>query len=128
MKSTDVLEAVKTKINTSSDTVQARVIELLAEREIASRVDTVDQALTKLVAFKKEQEKIKPDVSTFNEGGTETKVYSKAKFEEKKKLDEKIAKLEAALDKALELAGEFGKLVEVMKSMGNDKKPEVKAE
>lgn len=128
MKNTDVLEAVKTKVSASPEVVQNRIIDLLVEREVSARVDMIDQALAKLVAFKKDLEKIKPDTSTFTEAGVETRVFSKAKFEEKKKLEEKIAKLEGALDKALENSGEYNKLVDVMKSIGSDKKSETKSE
>jgi hypothetical protein len=113
--SVDVLGEVSDLLKNSSEKVKERLVSTLVEREIASRVDLLDKALVKLKEAKKELDKIKPDIETFDEqGNKQAGQFSKAKWEEKKKATENKEKLEKAVEAAL--SGEsFDKLRDLMK-------------
>lgn len=107
-----IASKVAERIGAIGPEVNERVIETLTERELEKRANLIVAKNDELVAFKKELNKIKPDVGgSFLEDGTEVKAtsYSKAKFEERKKLLEKIAKYEKALTLAC-VKGDMSKL------------------
>jgi hypothetical protein len=110
-----ITEAVATKIAEISPAVNDKVIDALVNRELEKRSEAILNGLDKLSALKKDLQKIRPDVGGyFDEDGNETKPtqYSKAKFEERKKLLEQITKIESALDKAID-KGDMSKLYEL---------------
>lgn len=111
----DLLSQVSDAVKDSSELVRKRLVDALVDRELTSRVDLLDKALTKLKDAKKEVDKLRPDVETFDETGAKvTSHYSKAKLEERKKAVEAKEKLEKAVEQAL--SGEsFDKLKELMK-------------
>lgn len=112
-------EKVAESIAASNPTVVSNVIAALAEVEIKRRTKAVIDALVTLNQFRKEQYKIKPDIVSYNaDGSPKDQAWSKAKLEEKKKLEEKIAKYEKAIDLALGDNQDYTKLFEVA---GNDK-------
>lgn len=79
------------------------------EREITKRVELLDKGLGKLRELKGEINKIRPPVSYTLDGTKVEGNLSKQDFESLKKLRERLAKLEGALEKAF--AGqEFDKL------------------
>ncbi len=115
MISNDLLSEVSDLIKNSHETVKQKLVSVLVEREINERVDLLVSAINKLKDIKKELDKIKPDIETFD-AITFTKLptqFSKSKWEEKKKMTERKEKLEKVIDSALD--GEFEKLREVMK-------------
>lgn len=110
----DVLNEVTLMVKKSSETVRSRLISSLVEREIVNRVDLLDKSLLKLREAKKELDKVKADVETFDETGNKvSSSYSKTKYEERKKAQESKDKLEKAIEQALEGEG-FDKLKELV--------------
>lgn len=110
-----ITDAVAEKIAAISPEVNEKVIEALVEREKAKRTDAVLAGLDKLRTLQSDLRKIRPDVGgAFDENGTELKptLYSKAKFEERKKVVEQIDKLQKALDLAID-KGDMTKLYEL---------------
>ena len=104
-----VLAEVAAALQGSSETVKGRLKTALVEREVGKRVDSLDRGLAKLRDLKSEVNKIRPPVS-FQADGTKVEgTFSKADFENLKKAREKVAKLEAALEKAFQ-GQEFDKL------------------
>jgi hypothetical protein len=112
-----VLAEVADRIKNGKDDVRARLVNVLVERELTSRVDLLDKALAKHGELTKAMKKIKPDVETFDATGAKLEQFSKAKFEEKKKAEDQVTKLEAALELAFN--GDFGKLKELVGKGGN---------
>ena len=110
-----ITDAVAEKIAAISPAVNEKVIDALVVRELEKRSDAVLSGLDKLRTMQNDLRKIKPDVGGFfDEDGNETKpnAYSKAKFEERKKFNEQIEKLQKALDLAID-KGDMSKLYEI---------------
>lgn len=96
-----ILTQVAEKVAGSGTSVRDAVVNELANREIARRTNAVVKGFDLLAEAQKELNKIKPDQVSFNGDGTKAQeLWSKAKLEEKKKAEAKIAKITAALDKA----------------------------
>lgn len=115
MSANDLLSAVSEAVKGSTQQVKDRLRDLLIEREISNRVELLDKALVKLKEAKKELDKIRPDMESYDEDGKKvSSTYSKAKLDERKKATELKDKIEKALEQALE--GEsFDKLRELVK-------------
>jgi chaperonin cofactor prefoldin len=128
--STDILELVKTKVNASSEAVKTKLVDRLVNLEVSARIDMVEQALNKVKELKTAFDKIKPDQEIYSEDGTKTLSFTKAKFEEKNKSKEKLAKLETALDAYLSTGESFSKLADAMKQLSqpNPKAEQAKSE
>jgi len=114
VKSTEVLEAVRVKLEGAPEEVKSKLVDLLVTREINYRVDLLDQALAKLKDLKKELMKVHPDQEHYTSDGVKSLTYSKAKFEEKKKLEDKIEKLDTAIENAMSSPNSFTKLAETL--------------
>lgn len=112
---TSITNAVADKIAAISPAVNEKVIDALVVRELEKRTDAVLSGLDKLRGLQNDLKKIRPDVGGFyDEDGNETKpnAYSKAKFDERKKLLEQIEKITKALDLAID-KGDMSKLYEI---------------
>lgn len=107
-----VAEIIK---NNSPRQVQERIIAILAEQEVASRVELLSQGLVKAEQVEKEGYKLaKPDMEARNEHGEIiSSGFSKEAFEKLKKHRELVERWEKALSSAWE--GDFGKLKELLK-------------
>lgn len=83
--------------------VRNAVVEKLVQDEISSRSDAVLKGLNDLSKLKNDLRKIKPDQKSFDATGKiVNETYSKEKYEELNKTNQQIAKLETALQLALE--------------------------
>lgn len=83
--------------------VEDQVVEVLVERELEKRATAIVKAMDTLSKFEGELKKIRPDQTSFSETGEKiSETYSKAKLEEKNKLQQKIDKNTKAINKALE--------------------------
>jgi hypothetical protein len=103
------LAEVADKIKNSAPEVQEKLISLLTEREITLRVNLLDKAFGELKTLQTDMYKLKADQESFNEAGEViARTFSKARLDERKKLQEKLEKLENSIGKALE--GDFSKL------------------
>lgn len=115
-----ITEQVTSKIKGSGPVVQEAVITALAQREIDRRIKATVQGLDKLDETNKAIAKIKPDQSTFDVAGKPlTEGYSKAKLDERNKLVQTAAKLEAALAKALADTPDYSALYNLIGGQGD---------
>jgi len=110
-----ITDAVANKIAEISPAVNEKVIDHLVTVELEKRSTAILGGLEKLRGLQNDLKKIKPDVGgAFDEDGTEVKptLYSKEKFEARKKANEQIEKLQKALDLAID-KGDMSKLYEL---------------
>jgi hypothetical protein len=118
---TTIKETVAGRIASLSTVVESSVVDVLAEQVKDKRVKTILAGLDLLDAARNDLKKIKPDQQSFgadNKPVSET--YSKTAMESKKKLEEKIVKIETALNLALDPATQdYKKLFEVVNNKGN---------
>ena len=95
------------------------VVEKLVAAEVAKRADALASALKFVEDTIREIRKAsKPDQVSIAPDGVKTESFSAKAFEAKKKLDEKLVKIENAVVVATE-NGEWGKLYELVKGGGN---------
>lgn len=117
-----VQTAVAQQIVDISPQVEAKVVDTLVTRELTRRSDALVQVFDKLSKEESQMKKIaKPDQATYDDKGAKVSEYfSKARVDEKAKLDKRIAKLTGALTKALE-KGDFGDVYNLAGSGGDAK-------
>lgn len=95
-------QKVAANIADAGPAILGKVIDKLASAEIEKRADALLNAVNAAIATKRELYKVKPDIVAYSgDGKVATENWSKAKLDEKKKLEEKLAKIEAAVDKAV---------------------------
>lgn len=100
------------------------VVEKLVSVEVAKRAEALAAAIKLSEDTLKEQRKAsKPDQVSINTDGSKVETFSTKAFETKKKLDEKLAKIDKVVVGATE-NGDWGKLYELVKGGGNT--PEAK--
>lgn len=93
-------------ITASAPTILNKVIEDLVKVEVEKRAIALLNAINSAVATQRELFKAKPDQQSYDgDGKVIAETFSKAKYDEKKKSEEKLAKIEAAIEKAV--AGDF---------------------
>lgn len=111
-----ILAEVGDRVAKSNDQVTEQIISVLVGRKVSERVTLLDEAIAKMLHQKKELAKFKPDQVTFDTAGNKQEVFSKAKFDEKKKAEDKAQSLLSALDKAISTMtnDDFAKLKEEM--------------
>jgi hypothetical protein len=112
-------EQVATRIKNCAPAVEDRVVDVLAEKEVARRVELIVQGLGKADDAEKEIRKFsKPDVEQFDgEGNPVATLFSKDRTDARKKLNEKIVKLEKAIEKAVD--GDIGDLANLIQNKGD---------
>lgn len=94
------------------------VVEKLVNAEVAKRAEALAAAIKLAEDTLREQRKAsKPDQVAISADGQKVETFSPKAFEAKKKLDEKLAKIEKTVQNATESA-EWGKLYELVKSGG----------
>lgn len=115
MTSVDILTEIKKRIGSSTPEVQEQLIAARVDKEVSKRVETLDKAIHKLAELKKEDIKLaKHDNVTVAGDGTQILAYSQEGYKALGKHREKMAKLDKAIDNALN-DGDFNKLGEVLK-------------
>lgn len=98
---------VAEQISAAGPVILNKVVEKLATVEIEKRADALLNAVNSAVSTQRELYKVKPDIVAYDGEGKEVSAnWSKVKLEEKKKLEEKLTKIEAAVTKAVE-KGDF---------------------
>ena len=111
----DINQKVAEKITGSNEKIKEGLIEHLAGKEIERRTNAVIKVFSELTALEKEIVKIKPDLNQYDTNGLLViENWSKDKLTERNKKIEKINKLTAALDKALD-KNDFSDLLNVEK-------------
>lgn len=94
------------------------VVEKLVNVELTKRADALAAAIKLAEDTLREQRKAsKPDQVSIAADGQKTETFSAKAFEAKKKLDEKLVKIENVVNNATE-KGEWGKLYELVKNGG----------
>lgn len=87
----------------STPAILDSVVKSLVSQEINRRSDALLKVINQAFSLKKELYKVKPDILSYNVDGTVAQAaWSKPKLEEKKKLEEKLDKLDRAIAKAVE--------------------------
>lgn len=111
----NVKELVANKLVESAPAVRGRVLDLLVGQEQEKRVKAVVKVISDLDEARKTGAKIKPDASTFDrDGKVVSEAYTKATTELVKKNKELVARLETALNEALdEQTPNFDKLLKI---------------
>jgi len=108
-----LMKEVSEKVEMSSKSVKDKVVEMLAEKEVQARTDATMSVLSKLNETNKALNKVKPDNVSYDQDGKEVSAtYSKAKFDERKKLLETRDSLDKALTLAL-VKNDFSKVKEL---------------
>jgi len=100
-----VQQKIAAQITELAPSVEETVINTLVERELTKRSEAVVQCMDMLGKLEGDLKKIKPDQVSFDtDGKIISESFSKNKFEEKKKLIERIGKYTNAITKAIEKA------------------------
>lgn len=101
-----------------SQKVVDAVVEKLVTAEVAKRADALAAAVKLAEDTLREQRKAsKPDQVAISATGEKTETFSAKAFEAKKKLDEKLTKIDNVVTNAVE-KGDWGKLYELVKNGG----------
>ena len=102
--------------------VETTIVDMMVDKELERRTPPIVQGLDRLSEFDVELKKTdKPDVKTLNaDGSLKDESYSPKKFEEVKKIKERIQKLTNAINKALD-NGDLKELNQLLQSSGKDK-------
>jgi hypothetical protein len=109
----DIMAAVATRLGESSEAIKTAVIDTLVSKELTTRADKIMATMTMADNVKRDLRKIKPDQVILNlDGTTSSEGYSKAKLEEHKKLTDRLAKIEKAINTAL-TDGDYSKINEL---------------
>lgn len=86
----------------SPSTMFNELVEAMAKKTIVQRQTKIIEAYTEWSNLTRDLYKVKPDIVSFNEDGTPaSQQWSKAKLEEKKKITDRMAKLDKAMTEAL---------------------------
>ena len=94
------------------------VVEKLVNAEVAKRADALAAAIKLAEDTLREQRKAsKPDQVALTTDGQKVETFSPKAFEAKKKVEEKLVKIEKIVQNATE-NGDWGKLYELVKSGG----------
>jgi c-di-GMP-related signal transduction protein len=107
-----------------SEKVVNTVVEKLVNAEVSKRAEALAGAIKLAEDTLREQRKAsKPDQVAISAEGQKVETFSPKAFEAKKKLDEKLAKIEKVVQNATE-NGDWGKLYELVKSGGQSAQAE----
>lgn len=121
-----IIAAVADRLNGSVDLLKEKFGEVLFQREIDSRVATLDAAMKKRVELEREVKKVSKPDSILRDGSGAVVVsgYTEAASKALKEAKEKLERFDAALETALN-EGKFEKLKEMTaKSSGEGKQGE----
>lgn len=112
MNATQLNQQITDEIKGSNKQVQDHAVWALISKEIERRSDAIVKGLGQLADLHLEARKTKPDFVSFTAAGEqvgEGAAYTKATADKLKQTNEKIIKLEKALNKGLE-NGDYGDL------------------
>lgn len=118
-KTTDIANKVETLIETMRPGLPDKVADYLANLELDKCSDYIVKAYNMIADWRKALKKLTPDVGgSFDADGVETKptLYSKQRHEERKKLNEKIERLDRLVEQGFN--GVTDKLYEFVNKNG----------
>lgn len=103
MSNDTIRQAVTTQLGTIAPSVENRVVDHFVQIEIARRSELIVAGLNKHAELIKEGKKIVgPDIMSYNaDGSVKDSSFSKPRLDAINKNNEAIAKLERAIDKAI---------------------------
>jgi hypothetical protein len=108
--------AVAERLASIAPEVTGKVVDHLVTKELNRRSEAVITALQEIDKLNVDLKKVKPDVVTYNDDGSvASSNWTKAKLEEKNKVQQRITKLTSAVDKALG-SNDYSDLFNVAKS------------
>lgn len=89
---------VRSVVERESGGLTQGVVKHFADKELASRAEKTIQAVEQLASFENQLKKIKPDQELFDANGQLVNSYfSKARLEERRKILEKVDRIEVVL-------------------------------
>ena len=111
-----IREAVADQLNNLSDRTRSAVVEHFAAIEATKQANAIVAGLSKLSEMERDLKKIKPVAAGYDEEGKPVGdvMFTKDQVEQRKKLNEQMAKLVKAVDKADDNA-DFGDLYNLVK-------------
>jgi hypothetical protein len=98
---TKLVGDVKDLIAKSGPDVRDRVVQHLVKKSLEERADLILKGLDKRKSLLAEKQKAKPDIKSRGPDGKLEERFSEAKWKEKSDLEEKLKKLDKALEEAL---------------------------
>ena len=98
-----ILEVVAERLAKIGPEIEGRVVEILAEKELAKRETQIVAAYSEFDTLNKRFKRInRGDIQTFDaKGAVASESYSKPRLKEIKEVSERLAKIENAIGKAL---------------------------
>ena len=112
----DVKNLVADRLVQLAPAVAEAVVETLAAKEHDRRIAAFLAVVEEIDKTTKELYKIKPDNVQFNlDGSKASETYNKETLESKKKLEEKLAKLNKAIEATEAEPRDFSKVIEIAK-------------
>jgi hypothetical protein len=126
----EINSLIKETVQNSGPKIKETYVNAQVEKEITKRVDLLGKLIELLSSLRKNLNKVKPDVFTYNEiGEVVSSSYSKNVVESRKKLVEGVQKAEKTLDLALN-NNDYNNVDQVLNQLGsltkNESKPENK--
>jgi len=121
MQAQDIASRIADTIKGGNQTVIDNVVNTLVQKEQEKRANTLITGLDLLDQLKRDLRKVKPDVVIFSlDGSKAIEQYSAAAFKAINESNQKIAKLEKALETAL-TTGDYSDLNNVAGAKQGDK-------
>jgi hypothetical protein len=116
-----IQETVAEKLAEKAPNVAGMVADKLVDVEIQKRIDIMTKSINKQDSLEKDLKKIDKDDITSYTGGQQVTSMSKVRYDEIKKLKEKISKLVGSINSALEQNSKdsYTKLEETLKKIDN---------
>lgn len=113
-----VLAEVASVLEGASGDVRSKLVSLLTDRVVTTRVELLDKALVKRKDLAKEVEKIRPK-KVFNADGSEAPgTFTNEEFQSLKKAKDKLGHFDSALEQAF--AGDAKGFEKLTQAMGNN--------
>jgi hypothetical protein len=104
----NLIAEVQKRVAGSGDDLQAAVVEAMVRKELAGREAAIIEALGKLDALDSAIRRLRPDDVKYDADGNKvSEAYSKAKYDELKKLREQRDKLDKLIDRAFTTTPDF---------------------
>lgn len=100
---TTIREAIGERLKDIAGNVEDQIINVFVDREVDRRAKAVVNVIDQTIKMEQDLRKLKPDVVTYSDNGdVATSSWTKAKLDEKKKLEERIQKFANAVNKAID--------------------------
>ena len=112
-----LLGRVTDRISDCGNEVAKRLEDAMVEKEVARRASVLDSAIQKYEEFSDQLKKMKPDNVSVSDDGVKTATWTIKAHEARERLQEKLNKLESAINSALNK--DFKRLEDTLKKLGS---------